>query len=359
MRVVTILGTRPEIIRLSCIIPRLDEFCDHTIIHTGQNYDHKLNEIFFDELGVRKPDYILDSRGTFDEQFATIIVECARILREIMPDRVLILGDTNSGMSAIAAKKLGIPVYHMEAGNRCHDDRVPEEVNRKIIDASSDVLLPYTGRSRDNLILEGVPLNKIHVTGNPIYEVLEKNEQRIGNSDILSKLGLNVGDYIIVTCHRSENVDNWSRFETILSSIKSVSRIYNKKVIISTHPRMRSRLGSTEEVVSSEIQFHEPFGFFDFGSLLRNSFCALTDSGTVQEECAIKNVPCVILRDSTERPELIELGCGILSSCIEQNIINAISIVTSHQEDSASVPEEYLRSNVSSIVSKIILGYSP
>jgi UDP-N-acetylglucosamine 2-epimerase (non-hydrolysing) len=359
MKVLTVLGTRPEIIRLSRIIEKLDRLCEHIVIHTGQNYDPNLNEIFFRELGVREPNHYLNVRGEgFGEQIGKILAEGEKVLRAEMPDRVLILGDTNSSLLAIIAKRLGLPVYHMEAGNRCYDDRVPEEVNRRIIDHSSDVLLPYTERSRKNLLREGIEGHRIYVTGNPIYEVIQHYDDLIGKSDIHHRLGLEPGRYFLVTMHREENVDVEDRLRSLMEALAALQREYQVPIICSTHPRTRVRMRQFQLDPSAheQIQFHEPFGFFDFIALERNAFCVLSDSGTVQEECCIFKVASVTIRDVTERPETIEAGSNILSGTDPETVLRCVRTVIDQRPD-WSPPGEYLAENVSGTVAKILLGY--
>jgi len=360
MKIMTILGTRPEIIRLSRIIPRIDQLADaHVLVHTGQNYDARLSDVFFDELGVRKPDHYLGARGaTFGEQIGQIITLGERVMREQKPDRLLILGDTNSALSAIVAKRLGIPVYHMEAGNRCYDDRVPEEVNRRIIDHSSDVLMPYTERSRMNLLREGIAGERIFVTGNPILEVIKHYDNEIEQSDVLTRLRLEPQKYFLVTMHREENVDVEERLRSLIESFQALHREYSLPVIVSTHPRTRAvmsrfKVGSDFE---SAIQFHEPFGLFDFIKLERSAFCVLSDSGTVQEECCIFGVANVTIRDVTERPETIECGSNILSGARPTDIIRCVRTALNRQ-GTWTPPPEYLEGNVSSTAVRIVLGY--
>lgn len=354
----TILGTRPEIIRLSRIIPKLDGLGQHHLVHTGQNYDPRLNELFFDELQLRQPDIFLGVRGdSFGEQAGKILAGIEKALDEVQPDRVLILGDTNSGLAAIIAKRRGIPVYHMEAGNRCYDDRVPEEVNRRIIDHSSDVLLPYTERSRQNLIKEGIPGQRIYVTGNPIYEVIQHYDPQIRNSTILSTLNLQPQRYFLVTLHRAENVDIEERLVGLTTGLDRIQREYGIPVIISTHPRTRARRAKQDTAIKNDqLRFLEPFGFFDFISLERNAFCVLSDSGTVQEECCIFKVPNVTLRDVTERPETIEHGSNILSGAEPETIARCVHIVL-NQKTQWAPPPEYLVPYVSDTVVRILLGY--
>jgi len=289
MKVLTILGTRPEIIRLSRVIEKLDSLCDHCLVHTGQNFDPSLSDVFFSQLAVRNPDYYLNVRGvSFGEQIGLIISESEKVLRAEKPDRLLLLGDTNSALSAIVAKRMGIPVYHMEAGNRCYDDRVPEEVNRRIIDHSSDILMPYTERSRQNLLREGIAGERIYVTGNPIYEVIQHYQSQIGQSTILAKLGLKQGSYFLVTMHRAENVDIPSRLEELANALEKLQKEYSIPVIVSTHPHTRIRMqdyGLRPD--NPNVRFLEPFGFFDFITLERNAICVISDSGTVKEGSAI------------------------------------------------------------------------
>ncbi len=361
MKVMTILGTRPEIIRLSRVIPKLDRLCEHVLVHTGQNYDPNLSEIFFDELGIRAPDHFLGVQGrSFGDQIGQIIHTSEEIMRSEQPDRLLILGDTNSSLSAIVAKRMGIPVYHMEAGNRCYDDRVPEEVNRRIIDHSSDVLLPYTERSRANLLREGIAGERIYVTGNPINEVLEHYRSSIESSNVLERLNLESGRYFLVTMHRAENVDIESRLRALMAAMESLNRTYGVPLICSLHPRTQDtmrRFGLLERI-SPGVQFHAPFGFFDFIQLEQNARCVLSDSGTVQEECCILHVPNVTLRDVTERPETIECGSNILSGADHDTIVRAVECVLSRDPD-WKVPDEYMAGRVSDMIVKVMVGYSP
>ena len=359
MKIVTMLGTRPEIIRLSRVIEKLDRLSDQVVIHTGQNYDPKLNDVFFQELGVRAPNHYLGIRGeSFGEQIGKILAASEQVLRAEKPDRVLILGDTNSSLVAIIAKRLGIPVFHMEAGNRCYDDRVPEEVNRRIIDHSSDVLLPYTERSRQNLLREGIEGHRIYVTGNPIYEVIQHYDALIGKSDIHERLGVQAGKYFLVTMHREENVDVEDRLRSLIEALELLHREYELPVICSTHPRTRARMRSSgiESPADGGVQFHEPFGLFDFISLERSAFCVLSDSGTVQEECCIFRVANVTIRDVTERPETIECGSNMLSGAEPEAILRCVRTVLD-QKNEWTAPPEYLAENVSQTIAKIVLSY--
>lgn len=357
MKVLTILGTRPEIIRLSRVIEKLDGLCEQVILHTGQNFDRNLNEIFFEELGVRQPDHYLGARGSFGEQIGTILAETEKVLLKEKPDKFLVLGDTNSSVAAIMAKRLGIPVYHMEAGNRCYDDRVPEEVNRRIIDHSSDVLLPYTERSRQNLLAEGIPGNRIFVTGNPIFEVIRHYEPKVQQSRILETLGLKAQAFFLVTMHRAENVDVEARLRAFVATFDRLQRDYGFPVIVSTHPRTRLRMQALGlESLNSEVRFMEPFGFFDFITMEKKAFCVLSDSGTVQEECAIFGVPNVTIRDVTERPETLECGSGALSGA-DPELLPLLVKLTTGAAAPWVPPVEYVKPNVSDTVARILLGF--
>ena len=357
MKVLTILGTRPEIIRLSLLIKILDRYADHQLVDTGQNYDDRLSALFFRELGVRQPDIALGVRGaSFGEQIGQILSRVERVLQDLKPHRVLILGDTNSGLAAIVARRLGIPVYHMEAGNRCHDFRVPEEANRRIIDHLSSVLLPYTNRSRENLVREGLAPESIYVTGNPINEVLQHFANEIAGSAVLQKLNVTANKFFLVTMHRAENVDVEHRLRGVIESLVLLQKGYAFPILCSLHPRTRSR--AAQFGISLDypgIRFLEPFGFFDFVRLEQNAFCVLSDSGTVQEEACIMRVPNVTLRDVTERPETIECGSNVLAGCDTQTILGMVKMVTD-QKNARQAPAEYLASNVAETVARIVLG---
>ena len=357
MKIMTILGTRPEIIRLSRIIAKLDTLCEQILVHTGQNYDDNLNKIFFQQMGVREPNHYLGARGNFGEQIGTILAQSEPIMLTETPERFLVLGDTNSSLAAIMAKRLGIPVYHMEAGNRCYDDHVPEEVNRRIIDHCSDVLLPYTERSRANLLQEGIPGERIYVTGNPIYEVIQHYDRQICQSTILTTLKLTAGQYFLVTMHRAENVDHKERLTNLLLALDKISKKYALPVIVSLHPRAKNRIERFGPKISNKnVHLLEPFGFFDFISLEKNARCVITDSGTVQEECCIFKVPNITIRDVTERPETIESGSNMLVGVSPDLILNSLEVVL-NETRGWTPPAEYLVTNVSSKVVKILLGY--
>jgi UDP-N-acetylglucosamine 2-epimerase (non-hydrolysing) len=358
LKVLTILGTRPEIIRLSLIIKKLDLYSHkHILVNTGQNFTFSLNELFFNELKLRAPDYVLSTnQATLGVQLANMYKNLEVILQKEQPDKVLVLGDTNSGLSAILAERLGIPVYHMEAGNRCYDLEVPEEKNRKIIDTVSSFNLPYTPQSKENLILEGYPKKQIILTGNPIYEVLKAYKSEINQSKILRNLNLKKDSYFLVTIHRAENVDKEERIVEIIKGLNLIAEKYGKRIICSIHPRTESKLkGLNNLSLNHLVEFHAPFGFFDFVHLEQNAFCVLTDSGTVQEECCIFHVPTVTVRNTTERPETIECGSNIVSG------INAIQIekcvqVMINQSRKWSLPDGYNHLDVSDKVLKILMG---
>ncbi|MBV9925978.1 MAG: UDP-N-acetylglucosamine 2-epimerase (non-hydrolyzing) [Acidobacteria bacterium] len=360
MKIMTVLGTRPEIIRLSRVIEGLDRLADaHVLVHTGQNFDPSLSDLFFEQLGVRRPDHYLGARGeTFGEQIGQIVALSERVMREERPDRLLILGDTNSALAAVVAKRLGVPVFHMEAGNRCYDDRVPEEVNRRVVDHSSDVLMPYTERSRHNLLREGVEGRRVYVTGNPILEVIEHYGPEIEKSDVLARLGLERGKYFLVTMHRAENVDVEQRLRSLVASLEALRREYGLPVVVSTHPRTRAlmeRFG-VDPSGRDGIQFQPPFGLFDFVALEKNAFCVLSDSGTVQEECCVFRVANVTIRDVTERPETLECGSNMLSGAAPEDVLRCVRTVLDAEADWA-VPPEYLARGVSRTVAKLVLGY--
>ena len=354
-KVITILGTRPEIIRLSEIIPKLDKYTNNVLIHTGQNYDYNLDKTFFKNFRLRKPDYFLKSKGNFAEQIANILKKLHIIIKKEKPDRFLVLGDTNSSLGAIVAKRLGIPVFHMEAGNRQYDDIVPEEVNRRIIDNCSDILLPYTNRSCENLVSEGINRNKIFITGNPIYEVIKKNLGNINNSKVLNTLKVKKKNYFLVTIHRQENVDNLSRLNFIINTLEKIYLKYKKPIIWPMHPRTLKNIKTYRLKIKKQIKIIQPTDFFNFSFLEKNAYCVLTDSGTVQEECSIFKIPNIILREKTERPETIEAGSSIISFNNTKDVLNAINFSVNISDPSDDVPG-YLNLNVSNKILNIILS---
>jgi UDP-N-acetylglucosamine 2-epimerase (non-hydrolysing) len=357
MKILTVLGTRPEIIRLSRIIPKLDDVCDNKIFHTGQNYDPKLNDIFFEELGLRKPDFQINSKAdSFGEQLANILIGAESVLKSFNPDKVLILGDTNSSLTAIMAERMGYPVYHMEAGNRCFDLKVPEEVNRKMIDAVSSFNIPYTNSSRENLINDGVNRTRIFVSGNPINEVMTHYMDQIDSSNVLKRLFIEKQKYILVTAHRAENVDLGYRLTHIFEALSKIGEKYKMPVIFSCHPRTKKKYDEFKIYTESPyVKIYEPFGFFDFVNLEKNAFCVITDSGTVQEECCLLRVPTVTIRDTTERPETVECGSNMVSGLNTLDIVSCFDIM-SRPNRSWNFPEGYDVTDVSEKIVKLITG---
>ncbi|MRX72304.1 UDP-N-acetylglucosamine 2-epimerase (non-hydrolyzing) [Bacillus lacus] len=357
MKIMTILGTRPEIIRLSLIVKKLDMFAEkHVLVHTGQNFTKSLSKVFFEQLQLRDPDYMLsEKQQTFGEQLSRMYKELEPILLNEKPDKVLVLGDTNSGLSAILAERMGIPVFHMEAGNRCFDLEVPEEKNRRVIDAISTINLPYTPQSRENLLREGIPADRIVVSGNPIWEVLTHYQDQISQSAILKDLKLKKQNYLLVTIHRAENVDHESRLTEILNGLNLTAKKYKKRIICSLHPRTESKLKHHAADIHPLVEFHAPFGFFDFVKLEQNAFCVLTDSGTVQEECCLFHVPTVTVRKTTERPETLECGSNVLSGIDAEQIVRCVEVMETQQKN-WSIPAGYNCLDVSDKVLKIIMG---
>jgi len=358
MKVLTLMGTRPEIIRLSGVIALLDAHAEHVLVDTGQNYDPRLSRIFYDELGVRAPDVCLGvASPSFAGQIGQILEHSHALFLEHRPDRLLVLGDTNSGLAALIARRLGIPVYHMEAGNRCYDDRVPEEVNRRVIDHASTVLLPYTERSRQNLLAEGIAGSRIYVTGNPIKQVIDRFAREISASRALAECGVSPGRYFLVTAHRSENVDRGDRLHSLVEGLETLEREYGFPVVYPLHPRTRSRAEAAGiDFPGRGIQVVPPLGFFDFIRLEQNAFCILSDSGTVQEEACLFGVPNVTLRDVTERPETLECGSNILCGVEPRAMADAVRLVTG-QAKRWQPPKEYLEAGVAEAVCRIVLGF--
>ncbi len=362
LKLLTIIGTRPEIIRLSEVIKKCDVYFDHVLAHTGQNWDYTLNEIFFEDLGLRQPDYYLDAVGDdLGETIGNIIAKSYKLMQEVQPDALLILGDTNSALSAIAAKRLKIPIFHMEAGNRCFDENLPEETNRRIVDHIADVNLCYSEHARRYLNAEGTAKERTYVTGSPMAEVLSANREKIENSKVLETLGLEKGKYILLSAHREENIDNESNFFALMNAVNSMAETYHMPVIYSTHPR------SAKFIEQRGFQFHplvrslKPFGFSDYNHLQTNAFCVVSDSGTLPEESAyFKSFPAVCVRTSTERPEAIDKGNFILGSITEEQVLQAVDMAVKMQENGdlgLDVPN-YVDENVSTKVVKIIQSYT-
>lgn len=363
LKVATILGTRPEIIRLSRVMARLDALTDHTVIHTGQNWDRALNEVFFEDLGVRPPDHFLGAGGgTLGETLAGILTGTERVLTELRPDAVLILGDTNSAISAIMARRLKIPVYHMEAGNRSFDLNVPEETNRRLVDHVADFNLVYTEHARRHLLAEGLPHRRIHLTGSPMREVLEHYRDRIEASDVLARLGLERRGYFIVSLHREENVDSPARLSSLVAALNALATRHDKPVIVSTHPRTRKRLDALGAEFDIRVTWATPFGFHDYNHLQMHAFCAISDSGTIAEESSILGFPAITPRDAIERPEALDTGSILVTGVDRDAIVAGVEAAAESfaARDAAGlphpVPAEYCIANTSDRVANLILG---
>ena len=360
----TILGTRPEIIRLARVMARLDEYADQVIVHTGQNYDYELNEIFFEDLGVREPDHFLGAGGgSLGETLGKILAESEKVLRQEQPDAVLVLGDTNSAIAAIMARRMKVPVYHMEAGNRSFDRNVPEETNRKIVDHIADFNLVYTEHARRHLLAEGLQHRRIYLTGSPMREVLEYYRSGIEASDVLARLGLTERGYFIVSLHREENVDNGERLAALVSALNALVQRYGMPIIVSTHPRTRKRLDALEfDAMDPRIQYMKPFGFHDYNHLQMRTFCAISDSGTIAEEASILGFPAITPRDAIERPEGLDTGCLMMTGLDRNTILSGVEAVTrmfeqrQHGNLPYPVPPDYEVTNTSERVVSLILG---
>lgn len=359
-KVVTILGTRPEIIRLSETIKACDQYFEHILVHTGQNYDYELNQIFFEDLNLRAPDYYLESAGKdLGETIGNVIAKSYKLLSDLKPDALLILGDTNSALAAISAKRLKIPVFHMEAGNRCWDWNVPEMVNRTIVDHIADVNLPYTENSRRYLLSEGMDGKTIFVTGSPMHEVISKNIERIKNSDVLTRLNLEKGKFIIVSAHREENIDIEDNFVELINSINEIAEKYQVPVIYSTHPRTRKFIEKRKIIFHPLVQNVKPLGFLDYVKLQANALLVLSDSGTLTEESAILGFPGVLIRTSTERPEGLDAGTIVVGGIKSRDVLSAaeLAINISKERPISKLPIDYETTDVSTKVVKVIQGY--
>lgn len=361
LKVMTIIGTRPEIIRLSEVIKACDRYFEHVLVHTGQNWDYTLNQVFFDDLGLKEPDHYLDSVGVnLGETMGNIIAKSYEVMMKVQPDAVLILGDTNSALSAVSAKRLKIPVFHMEAGNRCFDQNVPEEINRKIVDHISDINMPYTEHSRRYLLSEGFRKEHIIVTGSPMREVLENNREQIEASNILETLQLEKEKYILLSAHREENIDNEEHFFSLMNAINNVAEKYKMPVIYSTHPRSRAKIDERGFKFHPLVKSMKPMGFFDYNKLQMNAYCVLSDSGTLSEESNMLVFPGVLIRTSTERPEVLDAGTivigGITGRDVEQSIELAVDLF--YDDPEHQTPNDYMDGNVSSKVVKIIQSYT-
>lgn len=361
LKVVTIVGTRPEIIKLAQTIKACDKYFDHVLVHTGQNWDYTLNQVFFEELGLREPDHYLNGVGeNLGETIGNIIAKSYEVLLKEKPDALLVLGDTNSALSAITAKRLKIPIFHMEAGNRCFDENLPEEINRKIVDHISDVNLPYTEHARRYLLSEGIKKQHIFVTGSPMAEILEASKDKINKSSVLKKLGLKKDGYILVSAHREENIDNETNFKSLMAAINDIAEKYQLPIIYSTHPRTSDRLKKRGIKLHELVQNLKPFGFFDYNRLQLDAFCVLSDSGTLAEESSILGFNGVSLRTSTERPEVLDKGSFIVGGINTTDILQSIELSRSmkHNKETALVATDYQDKNVSAKVVKIIQSYT-
>lgn len=361
LKVITILGTRPEIIRLSECLKACDKYFDHKLVHTGQNYDYTLNEIFFKDLGLRAPDYYLEAVGkNLGETMGNIISKSYEVLVKEKPDAVLILGDTNSALSAISAKRLKIPIFHMEAGNRCWDWNVPEMINRRIVDVISDINMPYTEHSRRYLLSEGADGKTLFVTGSPMKEVLTVHKEAIESSKVLEDLKLTAGKYFLVSAHREENIDNEENFLSLMNALNEVAKKYKMPVIYSTHPRSKNIIEKRGFKFHPLVQNVKPLGFFDYNKLQKNSFCVLSDSGTLSEESAILGFSGVLLRTSTERPEVLDKGTVIIGGITSKDVLQAVELAAAMKanEELHVLANDYQDTNVSAKVVKIIQSYT-
>lgn len=361
LKVMTILGTRPEIIRLSEVIKACDRYFDHILVHTGQNWDYTLNQVFFQELALREPDFYLDSAGeNLGETIGNIISKSFDVISKVRPDAILILGDTNSALCAIPAKRLKVPIFHMEAGNRCFDQNVPEEINRKIVDHISDINLPYTEHSRRYLLSEGFRKEHLFVTGSPMQEVLHRHIQEIECSDVLDRLKLSKGQYILVSAHREENIDHEANFLSLMTAINNIATRYNMPIIYSTHPRSKKVLEQRNFQFHPLVQSLKPFGFLDYNKLQKSAFCVLSDSGTLSEESAILGFAGVLLRTSTERPEVLDKGTVVVGGIKGDDIEQSIELARAMQENNETgvLALDYMDRNVSAKVVKIIQSYT-
>jgi len=361
LKIMTIIGTRPEIIRLSACIKACDRYFDHILVHTGQNWDYTLNQVFFEELGLRSPDYYLESVGeTLGETMGNIIAKSYAVLQKEKPDALLILGDTNSALSAISAKRLKIPIFHMEAGNRCFDQNVPEEINRRIVDHISDINLPYTEHSRRYLLSEGFRKEHIFVTGSPMQEGLQEHMEKIDASDVIERFGLEAGKYILVSAHREENIDNEANFMSLMTAINNIAERYNMPIIYSTHPRSKKFIEQRNFAFNPLVQSLQPFGFLDYNKLQKKSFCVLSDSGTLSEESAMLGFAGVLLRTSTERPEVLDKGTVVIGGIRGEEVEQAIELAKAMQanHEKTVLAADYVDANVSAKVVKIIQSYA-
>lgn len=361
LKIITVIGTRPEIIRLSRVLTKLDEYCDHTIVHTGQNYDFELNEIFFNDLDIRKPDYFLEAAGkNAAETIGLVVIKMDEVLEKINPDAMLVLGDTNSCLSVIPAKRRKIPIFHMEAGNRCFDQRVPEETNRRIVDHTADINMPYSSIAREYLLSEGLPADRIIKTGSPMFEVLNYYMPKIDCSDVLVRLNIKKGNFFVVSAHREENVDSFSQLSELVISLNMIADRYDLPVIVSTHPRTKKRLDDQGIKFHKNIQLLKPLGFHDYNHLQKNAKTVLSDSGTINEESSIMNFPALNIREAHERPEGMEEGAVMMVGLGHERIMQALQILENQpigEERLIRPIVDYSMPNVSDKVVRIVHSY--
>jgi UDP-N-acetylglucosamine 2-epimerase (non-hydrolysing) len=362
LKIVTVVGTRPEIIRLSCVIKKLDKYCEHILIHTGQNYDYELNEIFFDDLGIRKPDYFLGAAGTSSvETIGNVIIKVDKILEEVEPEAMLVLGDTNSCMAVLPAKRRKIPTFHMEAGNRCFDQRVPEEINRRLVDHMADINLTYSGIARDYLLSEGLPADMIIKTGSPMFEVLNTYRDGIDDSDILTRLKLKEFEFFVVSMHREENIDSDKNFLNLTESLNTIAETYQMPIIVSTHPRTQKRIDVMKVELHPLIELLKPLGFKDYNKLQASAKAVLSDSGTINEEASIMNFPALNLREAHERPEGMEEAVVMMTGLEKERIMQCLAMIDDQPRGERRLMrqvEDYSMPNVSDKVVRIIHSYT-
>jgi len=362
LKIATVVGTRPEIIRLVCVIKKLDEYCEHILIHTGQNYDYELNEIFFDDLGIRKPDYFLNAAGvTGAETIGNVIIKVDKVLEEIQPEAMLVLGDTNSCMALLPAKRRKIPTFHMEAGNRCFDQRVPEEINRRLVDHMADINLTYSSIARDYLLSEGLPADMVIKTGSPMFEVLSAYHDEIESSDVLTRLELKECEFFVFSAHREENIDSNKNFLNLVDSLNAIAEAYQMPIIVSTHPRTQNRFDKMKVKLDPMIQLLKPLGFKDYNKLQISAKAVLSDSGTINEESSILNFPALNIREAHERPEGMEEAAVIMTGLQKERIMQSLSIIDKQPRGEQRLirqVDDYSMPNVSDKVVRIIHSYT-
>jgi len=362
LKITTVVGTRPELIRLACVIKKLDEHCEHILIHTGQNYDYELNEIFFDDLGIRRPDYFLGAAGaTGAETIGNVIIKVDKVLEEVQPEAMLVLGDTNSCMALLPAKRRKIPTFHMEAGNRCFDQRVPEEINRRLVDHMADINLTYSGIARDYLLSEGLTADTVIKTGSPMFEVLNTHRNGIDSSDVLMRLGLEEYEFFVVSMHREENIDSNKSFLNLIESLNTIAKAYQMPIIVSTHPRTQKRIDETKVELNSMIRLLKPLGFKDYNKLQISAKAVLSDSGTINEEASIMNFPALNLREVHERPEGMEEAVVMMTGLEKERIMQSLAIIDNQPRGEQRLirqVNDYSMPNVSDKILRIIHSYT-